>query len=129
MAVHPDAGEHLAGLDVLPPCSWVPHVSVPMSVILFCMSFSAESDLVGLYFHISQVKGFLVHSFFSCEAYFIWGGNLGECPEDRLCEVLFRVSLNGSCQTLTCRGQSSQRALVLEAGERVLGLYGFEGLC
>lgn len=47
VALHSDAGKHLAGLDILLACSWMSYVSEPMYVIPFCMSFSASSELLG----------------------------------------------------------------------------------
>lgn len=47
VALHSDAGKHLAGLDILLACSWMSYVSEPTEVIPFCMSFSAKSELLG----------------------------------------------------------------------------------
>lgn len=36
VALHPAAGKHLAGLDLLLTCSWMPYVSEPFLHVIFC---------------------------------------------------------------------------------------------
>lgn len=127
VARHLDAGERLAGLDILLACSRMPHVSDPMSVIPLCLSFSASSDLWGSIFRFPKSKE-------SLSLFLLRWGHCREkslvCVQRRVPGRFFQGQFEWKLQSLNMGGSPVERALVRGPGATgVPGWYTCAALC